>query len=91
MDTAPPKNEVTQCNVCKHKIKFSATCRAFPQRIPDAILGSEHDHTKPYPGDRGIRFEPRDAGTGGKETFAKETARLMVKISDYEDTLKSEM
>ncbi len=62
MDKTPPKNMVTQCNICKHKKKFSATCRAFPQRIPNAILSSDHDHTKPYPGDHGIRFEPVDNG-----------------------------
>jgi hypothetical protein len=37
-------------------------CDAFPDGdgIPREILLSEVDHRKPYPGDRGIRFEPRE-------------------------------
>jgi len=34
-------------------------CDAFPEPpgIPAAILYRGHDHRKPHPGDRGIRFE----------------------------------
>ena len=35
-------------------------CEAFPQGIPEEIWVGEFDHTKPYPGDNGIRFEPKD-------------------------------
>ncbi len=48
-----------QCLDCKNLIddeKF--TCKAFPDGIPDEILFNEADHTKPYKGDNGIRFEP---------------------------------
>jgi hypothetical protein len=34
------------------------TCAAFPQRIPQEIYSGRIDHSKPYPGDRGIRFAP---------------------------------
>ena len=33
-------------------------CKAFPDGIPEKILTGEHDHTKPFKGDNGIRFEP---------------------------------
>jgi hypothetical protein len=34
------------------------TCDAFPDGIPELILGGTENHSRPYPGDRGIRFEP---------------------------------
>ena len=34
-------------------------CIAFPDGIPEEILLGEHDHKTPYPGDNGIRFEPK--------------------------------
>lgn len=33
-------------------------CKAFPKGIPFSILRGEFDHTKPYEGDNGVRFEP---------------------------------
>jgi hypothetical protein len=48
-----------QCWTCKHFDKKSkATCKAFPEGIPSEILFNAFDHTKPYSGDHGIRFEP---------------------------------
>ncbi len=46
-----------QCIDCKH-YTGQLQCDAFPDSIPKAILTGEHDHTKPYPGDNGITFEP---------------------------------
>lgn len=40
-------------------------CRAFPDGIPTPILLMRHDHRKPWPNDRGIRFEPLDDDGGG--------------------------
>ena len=34
------------------------SCKAYPNGIPKEIINSEHDHTKPFKGDNGIRFEP---------------------------------
>ena len=63
----------TQCLGCRHFRGIGDTapvgegelepdpplvCDAFPEGIPDAITEGR-DHSKPYRGDRGIRFEPR--------------------------------
>jgi len=47
------------CNKCKHYIA-GVTCRAFPGGIPIDILTGRHEHTKPYEGDGGIRFEEKE-------------------------------
>jgi len=44
------------CKKCKNYLD-GARCEAF-SRIPDEIMTGEHDHTEPYEGDGGIRFEP---------------------------------
>lgn len=54
------------CMDCKHLIKSSPgqwgfRCTAFPQGIPDEIfVTSEIDHTKPYVGDHGIQYQPKE-------------------------------
>jgi len=36
------------------------TCDAFPIGIPSVILTGERDHRQPFPGDKGIRWEPAE-------------------------------
>ena len=36
-------------------------CKAFPDGIPNEIAYGDNPHLEPYPGDHGIRFEPREA------------------------------
>jgi hypothetical protein len=51
------------CSLCKHfrDVVFpGATYDAYPDGIPPAILSWEHDHRVPFPGDKGILFEPQD-------------------------------
>ncbi len=53
-----------ECMRCKHlhepadEYTGPLTCDAFPQGIPLKILHGR-SHRVPYPGDKGIRFEPR--------------------------------
>jgi len=51
------ENASVQCNACKHRIKGTAECAAFPDGIPAEILTAAYDHTQPFPGDQGIQFE----------------------------------
>jgi hypothetical protein len=54
------RQQIPQCTGCRHLPEDGEdmSCPAFPAGIPDEILLGLHDHTEPYPGDRGIRFEP---------------------------------
>lgn len=60
-----PGWELIICTNCKYRHRcdestdYHLTCDAFPEGIPKGlILRNEHD--TPYPGDHGIRFEPKD-------------------------------
>ena len=51
------------CLECKHRLirkrgDKSLKCEAFKDGIPFGILTGEHDHTKPFDGDNGIKYEP---------------------------------
>ena len=50
------------CLDCRHFRPEERTlaCAAYPDGIPEEILTSEVDHHEPYPGDHGIRFEPKE-------------------------------
>ena len=54
---------IPQCTFCVHynPETATATCRAFPDGIPAAIFVKGEDHTRPFPGDHGIQFEPADS------------------------------
>ena len=46
------------CHVCIHR-RTLETCDAFPEGIPVEILTGDINHTVPYKGDHGIRFEKK--------------------------------
>jgi hypothetical protein len=46
-----------QCPRCKWRLD-GLRCLAFPKAIPYEILTGQHDHTKEFKGDNGVRFEP---------------------------------
>lgn len=49
------------CDFCVHRHPDLSltTCSAFPDGIPDDVLGGLVDHIDPLPGDNGIQFEPK--------------------------------
>jgi excisionase family DNA binding protein len=50
-----------RCYDCKYFLGAKpGTCRAFPEQIPDRIWSGKARHDKSFPGDQGIRFEPKD-------------------------------
>src|SRR5215211_1126848 len=52
------------CDGCRHRDwlprvwRLHHTCAAFPDGIPLEIWNGKCEHSEPYPGDHGIRFEP---------------------------------
>jgi len=52
-----PVDFSNQCSICVHYTS-NLSCRAFPKQIPAQIREGKVDHSKPYPGDNGIRFFP---------------------------------
>ena len=49
-----------QCLSCIHYDGFWK-CDAYSVKIPVEIATGQHDHTRPFPGDHGIQFEPIEA------------------------------
>ena len=52
-----PGGQKIMCDRCIHYRLF-AKCDAFPDGIPSELLHRE-EHNTPFPGDNGIRFEPK--------------------------------
>lgn len=55
---APVRAFVMACTSCRHRDRERPyACAAFPEGIPEEIRRGQNDHTRPYPGDNGIRYE----------------------------------
>ena len=53
----------TVCTMCAHitlEGLKTRCCEAFPNGIPADIWMGRNDHSKPYPGDHGLLFKPRE-------------------------------
>ena len=46
-----------QCAFCTHYYAGDMKCKAYPDGIPNEILGGAVDHRLPYQGDHGIQLE----------------------------------
>ncbi len=57
---------VSQCTFCANRSPDGTRCKAFPKGIPTDVLHNRHDHSDPYPGDSGIRYQPVQLGLGEK-------------------------
>lgn len=56
------QNSFATCYDCQYfRGAKEGRCDAFPDRIPNEIWSGEVRHDKPFPGDRGIRFQAVDA------------------------------
>ena len=73
------------CDLCKHRHPGThpPTCDAFPERIPNDIRLMWADHRAPYPGDGGIRFEPKDDSPATAERLAEITVRVRFPDQDH--------
>ena len=55
------QNPFSMCHGCAYfRDAKQGMCDAFPDQIPNEIWSGKVGHDKPFPGDRGIRFQPRD-------------------------------
>ena len=58
----PGNLTVSQCTFCTHRSPDATKCKAFPSGIPTELLYNDHDHTLPYEGDNGIRYQAVELG-----------------------------
>ena len=56
------QDPLPQCLECQYfRGAKHGMCDAFPGRIPQEIWSGKVEHNKPFPGDRGIWFQPKDS------------------------------
>ena len=70
MTSIPPP----MCTQCARRTDGPGyACEAYPDGIPDEIYEGEWDHRTPKPGDRGLRFVPRDDAEPPQEWWPDES------------------
>lgn len=75
------------CGRCRHwRVLEGRTCAAFPKTdsIPLEIWQGKNGHTRPYPADHGIRFEPMGLEDRARRKKELEIALARAKAADEE-------
>jgi hypothetical protein len=57
IDWQPGTIQESPCDSCAHR-RGGETCDAYPDGIPKGFMTSVAIHNVPFPGDRGIQFQP---------------------------------
>lgn len=72
------------CTFCVH-LKAHGSCEAFPGdfAIPPEIWLGERSHLSPYPGDKGIMYEPAPDVSPAK---VKEVMELQLRLQEEENS-----
>ena len=56
------ENSLPLCIGCEYfRGADHGTCDAFPVKIPNNIWSGDFKHDKPFPGDQGLRFHPKES------------------------------
>lgn len=56
----PVGDVLTPCLQCT-RWRGNGLCDAFPKGVPLAIIVGDNLHTDPFPGDRGLMFNPKES------------------------------
>ena len=73
------------CATCAHRFTdsyFPVRCAAFPGGVPRAMLFGDHQHRKPYEGDRGIQWEQRDWNIPTNRPSPSDRAPIVLRLAD---------
>lgn len=61
------------CRFCNH-YQGEQRCQAFPAGIPVILWSGENLHREPYPGDKGVQYQPKRINLTLPEDGIKELA-----------------
>ena len=76
--------QLSRCSACEHRNWMLDNCKAFPQGIPQELLRSLVEHTKPYPGDHGIQYKAKYDDEDDEEAQEEIDPEVLKRIVDVE-------